>query len=167
MEIIDVVNEKDEVIGNAPYSDIYAKKLRHRIAHMFIFNDAGELALQLRSKRKSFCPGAWSTSVGGHVQSGETYEIAVKRESMEEIGVVPSVKFLAIDYYVNTPDRGGQIKFLGSFTSRFNGPFKITPEEVERMEFFSLEKIREIITRGENFHPELLFLLEKHYGIKI
>ncbi len=90
-EILDVVNENDEVIGSAPYSEIYSAKRSHRICHLFIFNDAGEMALQLRSKTKSFLPGYWSTAVGGHVLSGETYEIAIMRESMEEIGVAPLV----------------------------------------------------------------------------
>ncbi len=162
-EIIDVIDENDNVIGQAPYSDIYSKKLPHRIVHLFIFNDAGEMALQLRSKHKSFCPGAWSTSVGGHVQSGETYEAAILRESMEEVGIVPLVKFLSIDRYQNTIERGGQLKFLGTFTANYNGSFKINLEEVEKCEFFSLKEIKQMIARGEKFHPELVFLIKKYF----
>ena len=38
--------------------------------------------------------------------------------------------------------------------------------KVEKVEFFSLDKIQEMINDGEKFHPELLFLLEKHFEIK-
>ncbi len=164
IEVLDVVNDKDEVIGSAPYSEIYAAKFPHRICHLFIFNDAGEMALQLRSKIKSFCPGLWSTAAGGHVQSGETYEIAIMRESMEEIGVAPLAKFLAVDRY-NDPSFG-HFKFLGSFTSTYNGEFEINLKEVEKISFFPLKEIQEMINQKEKFHPELLFLLEKYFGIK-
>jgi isopentenyldiphosphate isomerase len=74
MEKLDVVNERDEVVGSAPKDEIYTRSLRHRIVHILIFNDSEEMALQLRSKGMSFCPNHWSTAVGGHVSSGETCE---------------------------------------------------------------------------------------------
>ncbi|MCA9460196.1 MAG: NUDIX domain-containing protein, partial [Nanoarchaeota archaeon] len=83
MELLDIVNRKDEVIGVASKEDVYKKSLTHRIVHILIFNDKNELALQLRSKKVSFCPSHWSTSVGGHVQSGESYEGAALREYQE------------------------------------------------------------------------------------
>jgi isopentenyldiphosphate isomerase len=87
MEFIDVVNENDEVIDNAPKNEIYEKKLLHRIVHVFVFNDKGELALQLQSLNKKFCPHHWATSATGHVKSGESSEQAAIRELEEEIGI--------------------------------------------------------------------------------
>lgn len=54
MEYIDVVNEDDVVVGVVPYPDVYKKLLLHRIVHILIFNNKEELALQKRSKKKSF-----------------------------------------------------------------------------------------------------------------
>src|SRR3989338_2368529 len=93
-ELMDFVNEKDEVIGKALQKDIYGKLLTHRIVHVLIFNDKGEMALQLRSKNKNFVPDHWSTSAGGHVQSGETYEQAALRECEEELGIKLKMQFL-------------------------------------------------------------------------
>jgi isopentenyldiphosphate isomerase len=160
-EIMYVVNDNDEVVGSALREDIYAKKLQHRIVHVLIFNDLGEMVLQLRSRNKSFCPHHWSTAVGGHVLSGESYEQAALRESEEEIGVRLPVRFAHKDVY---RDPRGFNKFLVTYTARYNGPFAVGPEEVERAEYFSLEKIKEMVASGEKFHPELLFLLKKHYS---
>lgn len=56
------------------------------------------------------------------------------------------------------------VKFL-VFKAIHNGPFVCNPSEVENVTFFSLEKIRHRIIKGDQFMPELLFLLKKHFEI--
>ena len=161
MEYIDVVDIEDTVIGKASRDDVYAKALMHRIVHVFVFNNKQEMLLQKRSMKASFCPGHWSTAVGGHVQSGETPETAASRESQEEIGVTMPLTFLSKDLYKapGTPD-----KFLITFTGNHDGPFVFEDHGVESASFFSLDNIKEMVDAGEQFHPELLFLLKRHYG---
>ena len=166
MEILDVVNERDGVVGKASQKHIYEKLLSHRIVHILVFNKKGEMALQLRSKNKNFLPNYWCTAVCGHVQSGETYEQAALRECEEETGIKTKIEFLYKDLYLDNFRQTNLRKFLGTFKAIYRGPFKINPKEVEKMEFFSLEKIKKMIDKGEKFHPELLFLLGKHFNIK-
>lgn len=161
MEYLDVVNEKDEVVGKASRPDIYHNQLRHRIVHVFVFNDEGKLALQLRSKKCSFCPLHWVTSVGGHVQSGETYAEAAIRESEEELGFRPDIELIGNFLYVDKTHNVGLKKFLGVFKAKHPGPFTIDEEAVEKVEYFSRDEIKKMIDKGEKFHPELLFLLQE------
>lgn len=158
-ELMDIVNEKDEVIGSAPRSEIYKKRLCHRIAHVIIFNSEGEMALQLRAKKQGFFGNSWVTSAGGHVHAGESYEEAAMRETSEELGIVPVLEHAFKDLY-ETPK---VLKLLCTFTALREGPFTPNPREVQKVEFFTLEKIKQMMQRGELFHPELVFLLEKHY----
>ncbi len=160
MEFLDVVDDNDNVVGKVPFDEVYKKKLPHRIVHILIFNSKGEIALQLRSSKKSFCPNHWSTPVGGHVQSGETYQQAALREFQEELGTTSEIEFAYNDLYES---ESGMKKFIATFTTDYDGPFNINPEEVEKVEYFSLDKIREMIESGDKFHPELLFLLESHF----
>ena len=160
MEFLDVVNERDEIVGNASKKDVYERLLPHRIVHVLIFNDKGEMALQLRGN-VSFCPHHWSTAVGGHVQSGESCEQAALREFEEELGTKAKIELVYKDFYNDSRDLK---KFLYTFTCTFNGPFTPDPKDVDRIEFFTVDKIRAMIDAGEKFHPELLFLLEKHFG---
>lgn len=59
----------------------------------------------------------------------------------------------------------GAKKFLASFRADYNGEL-VPGDKVEKLEFLSLGKIQSMIDRGEKFHPELLFLLRKHYGLR-
>lgn len=158
MEFLDIVDEHDAVVGRASHGDIYANKHAHRIVHVLLYNKRGEMALQMRSRQKSFCPLHWSTAVGGHVQSGETYEQAALREFEEELGTTAELRHLRKDRYA---DHRGITKFLTTYTAQYEGPFEVNPEEVDRIEFFSRDKLRQMVADGEKFHPELLFLLER------
>ena len=160
MEFLDVVDKNDKVIGKASKDEIYAKSLTHRIVHILIFNNKGEMALQLRSLKVSFCPDHWSTAVGGHVQSGETNEDTALREYQEELGTRSKLEFFSKDFY---EVKGRPNKFLITFKTTFNGPFKPDPEVVSKVGFFSIDGIKNMVNNGEKFHPELLFLLKKYF----
>ena len=157
---MDIVNPQDDVIGKTSRQEIYAKSLIHRIVHILIFNDKNEMALQKRSSNVTFCPNHWSTAVGGHVRAGESYEEAALREYEEELGTKSKLEYFSKDYYSGegTPD-----KFLVTFKTTFNGPFHLDKVDVEKICFFKLDKIKEMINNGEKFHPELLFLLKKYF----
>src|SRR5436190_11834879 len=86
-EIFDVVNERDEVIGQKPRSEIHRLKLKHRAVHVLVFNARGELFLQKRSMKKDCQPGAWDSSASGHLECGEDYDVCAVREVREELGV--------------------------------------------------------------------------------
>ena len=161
MEFLDVVDENDNVIGKAEKCKVYSDALLHRIVHIFIFNKEGKLALQLQGKNKKFCPLHWVTSAAGHAQAGETWKEAALRELKEEIGITAELKEIGKDkyHYANTKIK----KIIGSFNAVYNGEFNINKHEVEKVEFFTLDEIKDMINNGEKFHPELLFLLKKHF----
>ncbi len=160
LEYLDIVDINDDVIGKASKDDVYQKLLRHRIAHVLIFKQDGEMVLQKRSGKVSFCPNHWSTAVGGHVQTGESYEEAALREYQEELGTRSILEFVGKDYYVapNKPE-----KFLATFKTTFNGPFNPDPEAVSEIGAFDIGQIKRMVEDGVKFHPELIFILEKYY----
>jgi len=163
-EDFDVVNSLDSVISSKPRSEVYGKKLPHRIVHLFVFNKAGDMLLQKRAKGLSFCPLYWCTAAAGHVKAGEYGEEAAVRECKEELGFTaePVLLFKDLDYF----DSGKHHKILYSFKTVRNGNFKPNPAEVEEIRFFSIEEIQHLVTKREKIHPETLFILTKHFGIK-
>ncbi|MFA5107726.1 MAG: NUDIX domain-containing protein [Patescibacteria group bacterium] len=159
MELIDIVNDHNAVIGRISKDQLYDGPNNHRIVHVLIFNNKGDVALQLRSRTVAFLPSHWTTVVGGHVQAGETVEQAAKREMVEEIGVaVPFKKLFEIIYV--PPQRPDMKKFLTIFKATHNGPFTPNPEDVERVEFFSPNKIKQKIARGKNLHHEMVVIMK-------
>lgn len=89
-EFLDIVNENDEVIRSEPRSKVYKERNAYfRVVNAFIRNDQGQLWIPTRSATKELFPNALDFSMGGHVQSGESYDDAFMRETEEELGFRP------------------------------------------------------------------------------
>lgn len=82
-----VVNENDEVQAYASRSEVHGNNLRHRAVHILIFNKAGDLYLQQRSRWKDRHPLKWDSSAAGHVTAGENYDETAGRELKEELAI--------------------------------------------------------------------------------
>jgi isopentenyldiphosphate isomerase len=87
-EIFDVVDGADRVVECLPRSEVHARGLRHRAAHILVYDRDGRLYVQRRSFAKECSPGRWDTSAAGHLNSGEDYHTAAVRELGEELGLV-------------------------------------------------------------------------------
>jgi len=86
-EIFDVVDEHDQVTGQATRGEVHAQGLLHRAVHVLVFNKRGDILLQQRSMLKDAHLGLWDSSVSGHLDAGEAYETAAVRELAEEMGI--------------------------------------------------------------------------------
>ena len=88
-EWFDVVDEQDRVVGRASRAEVHARNLRHRAVHLWLFRPNGRLLLQKRALHKDSAPGCWVSSCSGHLDCGEDYEGAARRELEEELGIPP------------------------------------------------------------------------------
>ena len=67
MELRDVINENDEVIGQADKEEVRRKGLLSRVAFIILVNSRRELLLQQRAAMKETYPLYWSGAAAGHV----------------------------------------------------------------------------------------------------
>ncbi|MCF3651820.1 NUDIX hydrolase [Synoicihabitans lomoniglobus] len=142
-EIFDVVDENDQVIGQATRAEVHRRKLWHRAIHVWVFNAAGRIFLQKRSLLKDMAPGCWDSSCSGHLDSGEDYATAAVRELGEEIGL-----FLA-----EAPERLFTEKaiaatgweFVSVFQLKHEGPFELHPAEIDEGRWFNVEEVDAMI----------------------
>ena len=160
-ELLDVVDQNDQVIDTVPKYQVYEQKLINRIVHIIVVNSSWEIALQKRSMSVSYKPGAWSSSAGWHVSSWDDYETSANRELAEEIWV--QWELTHIDKYLYTCPTTGQQKFLGIFEIEYEWEFRYEDGEVDYVEWYSLDDIKKLIEVWEDFHPEMVFILEKYY----
>ena len=161
-ESLDVVTEKGEIIRTLPRSEIHGNpSLMHRVVHVLVFNDKGDILLQKRSMSKDVAPGKWDTSVGGHVNSGETPEEAVKREMEEELGISEcNLEFLYT--YIHSNDYESELVYTYSCT--YNGKIKFQEDEIDEVRPWSLNEIKEITGKGilsDNFEHEIRTYLKR------
>lgn len=78
-EMFPLVDEQGNITGAATRGECHnGSKLLHPVIHLHVFNSKGELYLQKRPEWKDIQPGKWDTSVGGHVDLGESVEMALK-----------------------------------------------------------------------------------------
>lgn len=134
-EIFDVVNERDEVIGQNTRREAHRLGLKHRAVHVLVFNVRGEVFLQKRSMLKDTAKGKWDSSASGHVDSGEDYDATAARELREEIGLVVT----------QTPQRLFKIEarketgweFCWIYRCESEGPFTLHPDEIETGAWFA------------------------------
>ena len=127
-ERFDVVDASDIVVGTAPRSEVHRRKLRHRAIHVFVFNTAGEIFLQRRSLRKDTAPGRWVSSCSGHVDAGEDYDTAARRELAEEIGLTDPLELRALFKEEARKETGHE--FVWVYSCRAEGPFTLDADEI-------------------------------------
>lgn len=142
-ERFDVVNERDEVIGQEARGEVHRRRLRHRAVHIFIWNRHGELLLQKRAQSKDVAPGAWDSSAAGHLSVGEEYDAAAARECQEELGIGPVLRL--IDRHPACAELGWE--FVRRYETRSEGPFHFPPSEVSEVRWWKPEEIDAAIRR--------------------
>ena len=143
-ELHDVVNEKDEVIGQATKKELIEKHLLHRVVHIFIFNSDDRLAIQKRSSKVLTMPGKLTSSASGTVAAGESYEDAAKRELKEELGVETELNYIS-KFWTETATTNAIGKL---FVGKYEGKIKIDKNEVDSVIFFDLDSL-EIAIRNK------------------
>jgi isopentenyldiphosphate isomerase len=131
----DVVNQQDEVVGQATKDEIEHGGLICRVAFIMLANSRGELVLQQRSANKRAYPLYWSGATAGHLAAGETYSDAAKREMKEEIGAEADLEFVGT--FFSEEDR----EMVGVFLGFYDGPITIEPMEVKQVAYFTPERL--------------------------
>ena len=158
-----ITDERDEVIGRAPRSEVHARGLLHRAVHVLVYNARGEVFLQKRSMYKDRQPGVWDSSASGHLDSGEDYDACAVREVREEIGLSlahPPERLFKLDACEET-----DAEFVWIYRCESEGPFTLHPEEIDAGGWFApAEVTRWMAERPQEFASALLFIWNRLAG---
>jgi isopentenyl-diphosphate delta-isomerase type 1 len=129
-ELFDVVDSENRVIARAPRGEVHARHLLHRATHVMLHDPQGRLFLQRRSLGKDTFPGRWDSSCSGHLDAGEDYPTAARRELAEELGFQdPSVPLRFLFMLPAGPETGHEfiaVHVMGPVA----GPFDLNPAEI-------------------------------------
>ena len=127
-----IVDKKDRILRYANRSEVHGNNLRHRAVHILIFNEAGELYLQQRSRWKDRHPLKWDSSAAGHVAFRESYDETARRELKEELGTtVPLHKVSKVSASQRTDH-----EFIWLYRGLTSGDLVPHKSEIEQGAFF-------------------------------
>lgn len=141
MELFDLVDTDDNVIGVTNKKEAHSTGQLHRVGAVYIFDSIGRLYIQVHKSSG----GLYDHSVGGHISQGETYAMGTKREAKEELGITQPLEELSIFY----SDEGPELQHMfGLYTCVADLTWKFVPnEEVDEIIPMEISAIRDLMNK--------------------
>ena len=169
-EIFDIVNERDEVIGQNTRREVHARGLWHRAVHVLVFNVRGEVFAETFHAKGHRPRGKWDSSSSGHVDTGEDYDACAVREVREEIGLEikariatgasqPLERLFKIDACKETG-----WEFCWVYRCESEGPFVLHPDEIETGAWFAPDAVTKWVNKKPRDFASAFVLIWKMFN---
>ena len=158
--LIALADKDDDIIGTQLRGTPLKEGRFVMIAAVLLFNSKNELVMQKIAAHKKW-GGLWTYSAAGHVDAGEDYEDAAKRELKEEMGIDAKIKYWVAALPVIRD--GKQVAFHRVFVAQSDG--KIVPDknEVAEVRLVSLPELyKEIAQNPGLFFNEFLAAINQY-----
>ena len=169
MTLVILVNEKDEPVGVMEKLEAHKRGgTLHRAFSILIFNDKGELMLQLRSRKKYHAGGLWTNTVCSHPRPGEDVLTAAHRRLREEMGFDTELE--EIGSFIYRADVGNgltEYEYDHVLIGYYNGLPNPNPEEADGWKWMDFaEVLVDAKMNPEGYTPWFRILLDR-FGEKI
>lgn len=174
MELIDVVDENNQLTGKkCGIKELHSNELWYRAVAVIVINSKNELLLQKRAPTKMKLPNTWSITQG-HVDSGESIEAAVLRETQEELGIenlkIEDFKFFCMKKcsrkYENIIDNHFKNIFILKTNLKPN-EFILQKDEVSEVKYFTIDELKNICQNREKYEKNFTKIFFDDYFLEI
>ncbi len=163
-EVLDIVNENDEVIGTKTRSEIYKESLKNfRVINAFIVNSERKLWIPRRTAHKRYTPLCLDMSLGGHVEIGESYEGAFKRELQEELNLnADNVPYHLLGYL--TPQKDAVNAFMNVYEIKMDMTPDYNKDDFIEAFWLTPRELYDKLAKGDKSKADLPILVKKFYA---
>lgn len=148
MELIDIVDENGKFTGEVMDKEkAHDENFLHNEVAILLINNRNQVLLQKRSPNKRFDANKWALCAG-HVDSKESLEHAIIRETKEEIGVAikPEQLHTFSNREITIKKTNSHITYFYYATCNLNEKdFKIQEEELSEVKWFDIQTVINMI----------------------
>jgi isopentenyldiphosphate isomerase len=154
---VDVVDERNQVVGVAERRSLFGKKLNFRTVDILLFDSSGRLVLQKLPRDHLRNPGRLGASVAGYLLAGESYAEAAARKSRSELQISSNLTYFG---EVTMSDEGC-LKFVGIFLGKIDQTPSFDRDEIEDLIYMQPAEVwANIRNSPEKFTPTFLLVYE-------
>jgi isopentenyl-diphosphate delta-isomerase len=148
MEMVILVDEKDNEIGSMEKMDAHIKGVKHRAFSVFVFNSEGSLLLHRRALDKYHSGGLWTNTCCSHPRPGEASIDGAHRRLFEEMGFDTELEHaFELSYEVRFESGIWENEYDHVFIGRYDGKYALDSSEVHEAKWISIPELREMILR--------------------
>ena len=149
-ELIYTVDESGNLLNLESREKLHLTKSskRHAAVIGMILRKDGKLLVQWRSSNK-LGGNRLDVSATTHVRKGETYESATQRSFENELNIqtkIPLVHGFDFRYEEDLGDHK-ENEFCRVFFSKYDGEFDPNPDEIDSVEFMTLQELQEFVAK--------------------
>lgn len=157
---IQIVNDKDEIIGYKKRDEVDFKNDIYRVAALWLSNSNGEVLIAQRKLTKDKDPGKWGPAVAGTVDEGETYDQNIVKEIEEEVGV-KGLDIVKGPHVRITKPRNYFCQWFTAKLDKSSNEFIVQEDEVEKVEWIDFESlVKEVESDPEKYIPSMPGIIE-------
>lgn len=160
-ENIIVVNDNDECIGSMDKLLVHRNGILHRAFSIMLFDDAGNILIQKRSKYKYHSPSLWANACCSHQRPGELLDESVSRRLHEELGIssIHLQEAFLFRYFCLMPNSLKEHEIDHVYFGKYSGiPAQFNRDEIEQMDYVSLNSLAGTI-QGSNTYAHWFKLI--------
>lgn len=160
-QMLILVDENDNEIGNMEKMDCHFSGQLHRAFSVFVFDDQDRTLIQRRALSKYHSGGLWANSCCGHPNVGEEVLEAAKRRLSEEVNVSAThwMPIFKTRYRAPLNKKMIENEFVHGFACRASNEPLLNPEEAMDHKWISVEELDADIRKN----PDVYAYWFKHY----
>lgn len=165
LQILEVIDENDSVVGLETRERIHKEGLLHREINIWFLTPKAEIIFQRRAKNKDTYPGKLDATVGGHIEPKMSYKDTAVKECKEETGIdidLEKLIFLrkmrkkSFDGTANLTNNTIQIQYVYFYSNSIND-LKVEDGEAEGFEAWKIEDFSHLSeTDKTKFVPSII-----------
>lgn len=146
-EWVQKVDRKNHIIGMMGRHDAHLTGQIYRATHAFILHSDKKVLIQKRSQSKPTWPGFLDLSLAEALKVEESYEQALRRGLVEELGI-PSIegRLISQEYYQEYRYQELKVNvFVNLYVVQYSGEVRFPDGEVQSAEWMTKQQVDQLL----------------------